>query len=284
MMRLVAILVLSFFAAHAAAEQLLSKRTFTRQFAEALRAEAPGAQVVVKGELELTLKDGSENEINLFLDNAYATYSADPAARKEVIQRYIRSALETRASDGKAIDRSRIVPVVKDVGWLAETREAAKASGARKAAENVYEAFTAELVIVYAEDTPRNIRYLTADEIARLGVKKEELRALAVANLRNLIARMELHTGPQVSMITAGGDYEASLLLFDDLWSGGKLQVEGEIVVAIPARDMLLFTGSKQRGGVAKLRQMTAAISSKASYRLTDRLFVYRGGRFQSYE
>jgi uncharacterized protein YtpQ (UPF0354 family) len=182
------------------------------------------------------------------------------------------------------VDRARIVPVVKDRAWLAEIRQTAKARGAKDPDHEVFDDLNEDLVIVYAEDTPRNIRYLTPDDLSELGIKKAQLRALAVGNLRNLLPKIELSKGPLVTMITAGGDYEASLLLLDNLWTSDQLAVEGEIIVAIPARDVLLFTGSKQPGGVAKLRQLASDISQKASYRLTDRLFVYRSGKFQPYE
>ena len=84
-------------------------------------------------------------------------------------------------------------------------------------------------------------------------------------------------------MITAGGDYEASLLLFEDLWKEQKMKVEGEYVVAVPSRDMLLITGTKNSEGVAKLKKLAAKIVSEAPYRLTSDLFVYRAGKFEKY-
>jgi uncharacterized protein YtpQ (UPF0354 family) len=281
--RLVAVLLALLLAAPAAAQLLISKEAFTRQFARALRAEAPGMKVTVKGELELEVKDASGKEMSAYLDNAYALYSSDPKARKEVIQRYVRSLLESAGDPDMPVDRARIVPVVKDRAWLAEVRRAAQARGG-KPAEHVFEALNEDLVVVYAQDTPHNIRYLSADDVSQLGLRKGELRALAVANLRRLLPGVELRRGALLSMIRAGGDYEASLLLFDDIWSGGKLEVDGEVVVAIPARDLLLFTGSRSRDGIAKLRQVAAQASREASYSLTDRLFVYRNGRFERYE
>lgn len=282
MKRFVAILLCAILAAPAAA-QVLSKRAFTRQFVEVLRAEAPGMAITIKGEMELAVEDPSGKELTVYLDNAYAQYSADPKARKEVMQSYVRGLLES-AKDEAPIDRARIVPVIKDRGWLAEIRKSLKVRGGKQPAGNVFEDLNEDLLIVYAEDTPRNIRYLISDNLAELRLRKGELRALAVGNLRKLLPKMELNKGPLVSMITAGGDYDASLLLFDDLWSGGKLGVDGEIVVAIPSRDVLLFTGSRQPAGIAKLRELASRLSQKASYRLTDRLFVYRNGRFQRFE
>ena len=84
-------------------------------------------------------------------------------------------------------------------------------------------------------------------------------------------------------MLSAGGDYEASLLLFDDIWSDGQIKVEGDIVVAVPAKDALLVTGSKNRKGLAAMRKMVAKFSEEKRYRITDTLFVYRNGRFKKF-
>ena len=281
MKRLAALVLCLLLAAPAAAQLLLSKEAFTQQFAKALRAE--GMSVKVKGELELEVKDAAGKEMTAYLDNAYALYASDPKARKAVIQRYVRSLLDSAKDQDAPLDRSRIVPVVKDRGWLAEIRKVAQERGG-KPMDNIFEDLNEDLVIVYAQDSPRNIRYLIGDNLAELGLKKNELRALAVDNLRNLLPDVELRRGPLFSMITAGGDYEASLLLFDDLWAGGKLEVDGDVVVAVPSRDLLLFTGSRNRPGLARLREVASKAAREASYSLTDRLFVYRNGKFERFE
>ena len=75
----------------------------------------------------------------------------------------------------------------------------------------------------------------------------------------------------------------ASLLLLDDIWSGGKLKLSGEIVIAIPTRDVLLVTGSDNKDGVKKLRELAKKTAADGPYSLTDRLFVYRGGKFERF-
>ena len=49
-------------------------------------------------------------------------------------------------------------------------------------------------------------------------------------------------------------------------------------------RDLLLFTSSRNAAGVARLQELATKFAREASYRLTDRLFVYRGSRFQRFE
>ena len=84
-------------------------------------------------------------------------------------------------------------------------------------------------------------------------------------------------------MVVAGGDYEASLVLLDSIWSDGQMDVKGDVVVAIPTRDLLLVTGSQDTQGIEKLKQMVKEASTDGSYRLTQKLFVHRSGRFDEF-
>ena len=84
-------------------------------------------------------------------------------------------------------------------------------------------------------------------------------------------------------MLSAGGDYEPSLLLIDDIWSSGQIKVTGDIVVAVPARDVRLVTGSRSRPGLKGIRELATKFRAQGPYGLTDTLFVYRNGRFTKF-
>ncbi len=100
---------------------------------------------------------------------------------------------------------------------------------------------------------------------------------------RCLLPKIEMRRIGDILLISAGGDYEASLLLIDDIWSGGQIKVDGDIVVAVPARDVLLVTGSRNRTGLKKVRELAAKYVAEGRYELTDMLFVYRDGRFSKF-
>ena len=85
-----------------------------------------------------------------------------------------------------------------------------------------------------------------------LGVERSALRKLAVENLTRLRPKIEMHShGNMLAMFDVGGTYEASLLLFDSIWTDGQVKVNGDIVVAVPTGDVLLVTGSKNRKGLS---------------------------------
>lgn len=266
----------------------LGERAFTKAYAERLQKALPRAEVTVKADLEVRWTQPGGAEHTSFLDNAWREYASDPSALETVMERMVGAAQEIAASADHVVDPRRVVPVVRDRGWLEESRRALRASGAKDVSRvaEVHEDYNGALTIFYAEDRERGIAYLTAEELARAGLKRSELRALAVRNLKGLLSAIELQGGDGLYMITAGGDYEASLILVDDLWTGESIapKVKGEIVIAVPARDLVLVTGSKDPAGLKKVRELARKVLKEGTYTLTDRLFVWRGGRFVAFE
>lgn len=255
---------------------------FSEEVARRVRIAAPEVDVQVAGELELGINATAEGGNRAFLDNAYQMYlGASERDRDDLIDRFVRSFAE--ATKGLERSRDAIIPIVKDRGWLEEIRESMRRMGNEKVQDNLYEDLNDDLVVVYAIDTPSNIAYLNPDELEGLGVQREELRALAVRNLRGLLPGIEVHRGELVNMVTADGNYEASLLLFADLWERERDRLRGEPVAAVPARDLLLFADSANADAIAQLRQLAAKMRAEASYALTERLFVLREGQWQPF-
>jgi uncharacterized protein YtpQ (UPF0354 family) len=267
------------FAGPAAAENLTS-RAFTEAAAAAATAAMPSAKVRIVGDLQLETRSPGGETTSTDLTNAYRMYLADPTNLDGVVRRYVSVLAETvRLSDSKeALDQSRIVPIMKPHQWVEGVRrlhEAQKTSGS--VPELLTEPFNTELAIVYAEDRPRSVRYLmTRDDVG----DRAKLHDLALENLGRILPKIEMRGGPDdVWQISAGGDYEASLLLVDALWSKGQIKVSGDIVVAVPGKDALFVTGSRNRAGLARLHALAADLA-KGPYALTSALLVYRGSKF----
>ena len=141
-----------------------------------------------------------------------------------------------------------------------------------------------ELIVAYAEDSPRSVRYLTPSDLSRLNLAVADMRRLSVANLERILPEPEIRNLDGIYQITAGGDHDASLLLLDSLWRSGKIQVNGEIVAAIPSRDRLLVAGSADADGLAKIARIAQGIFAQAPYRISSRLFVFRNRVFEVFD
>jgi uncharacterized protein YtpQ (UPF0354 family) len=258
--------------------EMLTPPAFTQEFARALARTRPSANVSVAGDLKLMIKETDGLVRNIQLNNAYNEYKLDPQRFDDLVATF--SAIFSQSASKEAgLDRNRIIPVIKDRQWLDELHNTLKAKGV--AQQHLADRFNDELVIVYAQDDPNRMRYLTTQE--DFGLSREELRSLAIANLKRVLPKIEMGRVGDVALMSAGGNYEASLLLIDDIWSSGQIQVNGDIVVAIPTRDTLLVTGSRSRSGLKLVRELAAKFKAQGPYELTDTLFRYRDGRFTKF-
>jgi uncharacterized protein YtpQ (UPF0354 family) len=288
---LLSMLSLSLLLIGIARAETLTPQAFTDAAAAAARVAMPSAQVTVAGNLHLETRSPRGEEITTDLHNAYETYLRAPDRRDEVIRAYIGTLVESVTfGDAKtALDRSRIVPVLKPQRWVDGALQAERAAKLDPKIdpkldpkpEILTDPFNSELAIVYAEDRPQSLRYLmTSDDVG----ERAQLRQLALGNLQRMLAKIEMREGADhVLLIEAGGNYEASLLLADGIWSSDQIKVDGDIVVAVPDRSALLVTGSRNREGIARLRKM-AAERAVGPYALTPSLFVYRDGKFVKFD
>jgi uncharacterized protein YtpQ (UPF0354 family) len=261
----------------AATAERLTPRAFTEVFAAAVTAALPTAKVTIAGDLHLETRSESGKTITTDLHNAYQVYLGDPEHPYELIKRYVAVVVDS-LNTKSVVDRSRIVPVLKSVDWVEAVQQQRKGA---PATQLLTEPFNNELTVVFAEDQPSSVRYLMARDDVGDHIK---LHDLALSNLYRVLPHVEMRPGPDgIFLVDAGGEYEPSLLLADDVWSSGQIKVDGDIVVAVPSKSALLVTGSHDRAGIAGLRAISAELA-KGPYALTAALFVYRGGKWVKFE
>jgi uncharacterized protein YtpQ (UPF0354 family) len=264
----------------------LSPIEFTGYYVASLKQASPSLEVEVVHDLELKVsEEGCDNQFQTFLDNAYAAYMNDHESRDEIIDQFVASQIETFEMHKRpGIDPKRIVPIVKDRTWM----EAVLASMEGNQAEfptPLFEEYNSELQIFFAEDSEHNIRYLNQENIDNLPFPQEELHDVACENLKRMLEdNIEVAGDDGIYMVTAGGNYETSLMLFNSLWRGNFLEVMGRTVISIPTRDLLLVTGSEDEEGIARIRHVAEQAMSDTPYTVTPVLFVWDDGKFEVYE
>ena len=269
------------------AAEPLSVKDFIKEYVSALKSTAPDISVKVKGGTKLVLKFKNGHETLLDVDNAYRQYRNNLSSKGQIIKHYVAATIEAFNPSSKR-NRSRIVPVIKSPEWVAGLRQRMRGSKVRQ--EPIVEKLNDDLFIVYAEDTPRSIRYLDHDDLVQLKIKRGELKKLATSNLTRMMpvppisARKPVGTpSTGIGAFVVDGVYEASLLAFDDIWSNDKLQIKGEIIVAVPNRGTLLFASSSDPVAVRKLRSIAAKEFRTGSYPISKYLYIYRKGKFVRY-
>jgi hypothetical protein len=143
--------------------------------------------------------------------------------------------------------------------------------------------FAAGLAVTYvavaAPEQPLGWADLTA-----LRIDERALRHHALDNLDAMLAGVSLHGSPPALMVSFHG-IESSLLLADAFWDGLPIDLPGDPVVAVPARDVLLITGSGSPAGLAKATRCVDRVFFAGSHHLLIQdLLTRRGGRWQVFD
>ncbi|MBB5065550.1 DUF1444 family protein [Granulicella mallensis] len=223
----------------------------------------------------LSFQKPGGGEMQSYLQNLWIAYSRNPESRAEVIEQYLK-ALGSSMQPEQAITREQIIPLVKDSEYFAVFEN--------KPNSLVSEHLVADLFVVYAVDWPDRTATLSQSEFKKLGLDMSGLRQLAVENLRGMLANIECHDGGLWSMVSAGGTYEASILLLDTFWDQVREEVEGDLVAVVPARDVLLFTGAGSADGLREIKGRATKIVSTSDHVISATLLRRTNGAWATFD
>lgn len=240
----------------------LTKEEFCNLCAHALREKfgpASVEQLDSLDEFRITLPSGKP--FTAYVENIWRQCRHNDDVRTEQIERFLRMVAGSDTGRNELREIASIVPTIKDETYINLSRKSAN-----EGAAFVHEHFVADLWIVYAVDSADAIRTLPTTEFVELKLNLKELKRIAIENLKRILPPIERHGEGPVYKLTAGSDYVASLLLFEDLWAEQAEVVEGEIVAAVPARGALLFTGNKSSNAIIELRQSVAQLTQTTGY------------------
>jgi hypothetical protein len=242
----------------------------TARVATRLRERDPKVQVTVKGPLHLELVTADGTHYQMHLDNLLRLCQTSPGGCEESIERSIAVAVGGQAQDAAHLTAESVRPVVKDRAWVDNVRGIAKGDAS---AEILSRPFVAGLFVVYAFDLPDGMRMLTRGDLAKLKLDEAQLDALALANMDKAtpeIPARPLRPRSQIRLYHVGDSYEASRLVLHGRWKDLAASVDGDLVVGVPSRDYVAFTGSRE--DLAGLKAWAAQGAMESDHPLTATL------------
>jgi hypothetical protein len=126
-----------------------------------------------------------------------------------------------------------------------------------------------ELQMVLVFDLPRATRVAIESDLTQMKLGHDEAFAIARKNTaRDLAGGVPRDMGP-VRAFT-GSVYDASRLVVGTDWAALAKTVKGDLVVAAPGRDLVLFTGTKESFGLDGLRGLADHMKGKSDFPLSS--------------
>ena len=143
--------------------------------------------------------------------------------------------------------------------------------------------FAPGLTLVFVVEEGLSRTFITEDNVQALGLQRFELLLIALNNLRERLGKVERVGRGPTYLLKANGRDEACLLLLGQFWDGLAKDVDGELLVAVPAQACLVFTGSQAKSGLMALKAAIKALSGSGDARLSERIYVRRNGGWQEF-
>ncbi|MDC3415077.1 DUF1444 domain-containing protein [Aquibacillus sp. 3ASR75-11] len=181
------------------------------------------------------------------------------------VQEALRIMNETHELTGK---EQHIFPVIRATSFPTETK-----SGKQL----VYSDHTAETRIYYAIDLGKSYQLIDQDMLEKEGWKKSRLKEISSFNVRSLpvdLKKDRVADNDFYFMASQDG-YDASRILNESLLEEMKANSKGDLAVAVPHQDVLIFADVQNPMGYDILAQMTMKFFAEGRIPITSLAFMY---------
>ena len=223
----------------------------------------------------ITASLNGEHILDISLENTYREYLLNGDAEHAVNQ-FIMGTLEMLMHRDAGIDISTIMPVIRSEEFVAHVRDA----GTDLVNEPLLDD---ELYILFVVDFAATVRFLDIDSFEGLGVSREDLLDLSIANLTNMLPAAEVTFIEGLYIVSVDDYYETSLLLtgfLDEI----DIPISGEMVIGIPGRNVLVIADSENQDATDILAGFTQEYHQVTGYPISGRLLMYSNGTFSWFE
>ena len=240
--------------------------------AEAFR-NAPEIKAVDvnRGDVSLVLTMPDDSQVTSYPDNLHLqlqTAESD-VQRQGMVDGFVRNLVEGFAQSDRPIIAENIFPVIRRAGY----------GQAQGGPQPFAWPFVGGLQILFAEDLPTSLRYLTEAQITALSLTPETIGPIAMENfLRHEVPMQIEGNGPYI--LISDGNYEASYLLDVGLWQRVDAKL-GSVILIVPARDLVIFADGDIAGNEALLRGYAKQAIPEMSYPLSEAVLVWKGNHWE---
>lgn len=233
--------------------------SFTAAYAAAVRQRLPDADVRVDSALVVDITRPGQHSQRIRLDHPWQMVATGTADTDELLDAFVRATtVELEVLEGPALTAA-LRPIIKSLDYV---RSVFEQMG--QGAVPVF-GLVGELYIMLVADTELNMAVVSNAQLATAGLEPQAALHLSIQNLVNALPEIGVH-GEGARMITAGGNYEASLLLISSVWQQLAEPLTGDAIVVPFARDLLVYADSGDAGALRDLREMVARAETEQTY------------------
>ena len=180
--------------------------------------------------------------------------------------------------------KDRIYPMIKPT--LNEDEDTSTRFEIKDSDLPIIEPYLEQLHIAYVIDHEGYYTYVNSGDLKLWNINRDTLSKTALENL-NILAngRAQFHGDSTYGMIVLNGNLEASLMLSDGFWEVIVQTIKQQnLVIGIPAKDVLLITHLESSEGILMLKEAINKIYQQGEDLITKWLFKREAGAWSKLE
>lgn len=219
--------------------------------------------------------DQTDKGMTLSLPGIISKYENGNDAAIDEIVHYVEHGMaamnEAQVLSGK---EKKILPVIRSTSFPKETKNGKPL---------LFKDHTAETRIYYAVDLDQSYRLIDETMMADEQWTREKIHEMAKFNLRSLNnpIKEDKVAGNSFYFLNENDGYDASRILNQALLDEMKANAKGDLAVAVPHQDVLIFADIENESGYDVLGQMAMSFFSNGRVPITALPFLYEEGQLE---
>ncbi|GGE55240.1 UPF0354 protein YtpQ [Pullulanibacillus camelliae] len=213
--------------------------------------------------------------ITLSLPGVLSRYETEKEQAIDEVVYYIDEALQAMHTEQHLKgEEKHIFPVIRSTSFPTKTKDGV---------ELLYREHTPETRIYYALDIGQSYRLISKHFLKEANLTAEAIDEIARFNLRALPADYHVDevAGNAFYFINYNDGYDGSRILNQSLIEDMKKQATGELAVAVPHQDVLIFADLRNKKGYDILAQMTMKFFTTGNIPITSLPFLVEENKLQ---
>jgi hypothetical protein len=266
----------SFFPAYALTDNpaapayLVDTDAFTAHVAALYRRALPSATIKIIGPLTLSIS-GPSSPTQANIDSAYSFCLRNPQRCEQVLASYVTKMAIAFSQAAQPVTREKLRAIVRPSAKVSIAEQKFKGKGDPIAAPLV-----GDLWVMCAIDAPTAIEIMKPSDLTTLNLSQDEALALCKKNsaaaLPPLAPYKRDYPQPGVNIVT-GDPYASSLMIFPERWEALARELDGDLLVAAPGHDAVIYASGKSANSAVVLGEAAAVVASRAEKPLSTEVF-----------
>ncbi|MDC3415797.1 DUF1444 domain-containing protein [Aquibacillus salsiterrae] len=213
--------------------------------------------------------------VSITIPNVIAKYDQHGEAALDDLEYHVKEALkimnETHDLSGA---EKKILPVIRATSFPRKTKAGKQL---------VYTDHTAETRIYYALDLGNTYKLIDIEMLTNENWTIDRIKEVATFNVRSLMTNLKKDTVAENDyyFLASKDGYDASRILNEAFLEEMKANSKGELAIAVPHQDVLIFADIQNETGYDILAQMTMKFFAEGRIPITSLPFLYEDKKLE---